>query len=145
MNRRLAIALAVLLLAACDRFPNDPEGSLDTIRARGTIRVGVPYTMPPEAGALLRRLEGATDARAQRVAGSLEPQLQAVEGGDLDLVIAPFRRDTVLATATALSPSIRTERRGQNRIEWRAAMRNGENRWISLVEVQARQIAGSAK
>jgi hypothetical protein len=145
MTSRLAIAFGALLLAACDRFPADLEGSLDRIHRRGTICVGVQQAMPPEAEALLRRLESATGAQARRMAGSLEPQLQAIEDGDLDLVIAPFREDGGLATATTLSPPLRIERRGQHRIAWRAAMRSGENRWISLVEVQARQIGRGAK
>ena len=35
----------------------------------------------------------------------------------------------------------RTEGRGKAAVEWRAAMRNGENRWISLVEINARRVA----
>jgi DNA-binding transcriptional LysR family regulator len=146
MSRGLALAaLGALLLTACDRFPRDPEHSLDDIRARGILRVGVPQDMPPEAGALLQRLESATGARTRRTAGPVEPLLQAVEDGDIDLVIAPFRKDTPSATANALSPPICTEGSGKKAIEWRAAMRNGENRWISLVEINARQVARSAK
>ncbi|WP_162248133.1 MULTISPECIES: hypothetical protein [unclassified Sphingopyxis] len=139
------IAIVTLLLAACDRFPSDPEQSLESIRSRGTIRLGAPENIPPEASALLRRLEKETGARTLRRSGEIEPLLQAVEDGDIDLVIAPFRKDTPSATANALSPPIRTDGRGDKAIEWRAAMPSGENRWISLVEVNARQVAGRAK
>lgn len=146
MSPRLALVVAgALLLGGCDRFPSDPGHSLDEIRARGTIRVGVPQDMPPEAGALLRRLESATGARVQRTTGAVEPLLQAVEDGDIDLVIAPFRKDTPSATTNALSPPIRIDARGKKPIEWRAAMRSGENRWVSLVEINARQVAEGAK
>ncbi len=90
-------------------------------------------------------LETATGAQARRTSGPVEPLLQAVENGDLDLVIAPFRADTPVSTTNALSPPIRTDGKGKNAIEWRAAMRNGENRWISLVEIKARQVAGNTK
>ncbi|MHA4837646.1 hypothetical protein [Sphingopyxis sp. MSC1_008] len=139
------IAVGALFLAACDRFPSDPEHSLDEIRARSTIRVGAAADVPPEASSLLRMLETATGAQARRTSGPVEPLLQAVENGDLDLVIAPFRADTPVSTTNALSPPIRTDGKGKNAIEWRAAMRNGENRWISLVEIKARQVAGNTK
>lgn len=146
MNRSLALVIvSALLLAGCDHFPSDPEQSLNDIRTRGTIRVGTPQDMPPEAGALLRRLESATGARAQRLPGGIEPLLQAVEDGEIDLVIAPFRTDTPSATTNALSPPIRIEGSGRKAIEWRAAMRSGENRWISLVEINARHVAGNAR
>lgn len=139
------VAIVTLFLAACDRFPSDPEQSLDSIRSRGTIRLGAPENIPPEASALLRRLEKETGARTLRRTGEIEPLLQAVEDGDIDIVIAPFRKDTPSATASALSPPIRTDGSGDKAIEWRAAMRNGENRWISLVEGNARRVAGRAK
>lgn len=139
------IAIVTLLLAACDRFPGDPGQSLENIRSRGTIRLGAPDDIPPEASALLRRLEKKTGARTLRRSGEIEPLLQAVEDGDIDLVIAPFRKDTPSATVNALSPPIRTDGSGEKAIEWRAAMQSGENRWISLVEVNARQVAGGAK
>lgn len=136
-----ALATAMLLLAACERFPSDPGHSLDSIRSSGIIRLGAPQEIPSEANSLLRRLETATGARVERTSAPLEPLLQGVEDGDIDLVIAPFRHYTPLATANALSPAIRTEGSGEDAIEWRAAMRNGENRWISLVETNARHVA----
>lgn len=141
--KRTAIILAVLLLGGCDSFPRDPSHSLDDIRARGTIRVGVQPNPPPQATALLQRLERATGAKAQVRGGNLEPMLQKLEDGDIDLVIAPFKKDTPWAMQSALSPPIRSEGQGDAVIEWRAAMRSGENRWIILVETNARKIAAT--
>lgn len=141
------LILAALFLAGCDYFPRDPGHSLDEIRARGTIRVGTGQDLPPQATSLVQRLERATGARAQYQEGALEPLLQKLEAGNLDLVVAPFTKGTPWATLSALSPPVRTEGRGDHAIEWRAAMRSGENRWIMLVETNARKVsrAGDAR
>jgi hypothetical protein len=141
LAKRAALVLTVLLLGGCDTFPRDPSHSLEDIRARGTIRVGVQPNPPAQAAALLQRLERATGARAEVRAGNLEPMLQKLEDGDIDLVIAPFKKDTPWAMQSALSPPIRSEGQGDAVIEWRAAMRSGENRWIILVETNARKVA----
>lgn len=141
-HRKAAFALATaLLLAGCDRFPRDPAHSLDDIRARGTIRVGTGQDLPPEAKQLLKRVEKAAGAKAELQRGALEPLLDKLEAGEIDLVIAPFTKATPWATMRALSPPLRTEGRGERAVEWRAAMRNGENRWIFLVETSARKVA----
>ena len=67
-----------------------------------------------------------------------------IVNGKIDLVIAPFAKDTPWATMRALSPPVRTEGKGDHAVEWRAAMRTGENRWITMVEINARQVAGQA-
>lgn len=139
---KAALALTIaLLLAGCDSFPRDPAHSLDDIRARGTIRVGAGQELPPEAKALLKDVERAAGAKAELQRGALEPLLDRLETGEIDLVIAPFTKKTPWATMRALSPPVRTEGQGEQAIEWRAAMRSGENRWIMLVETSARAIA----
>ena len=70
--------------------------------------------------------------------GELEPLLASLDDGGVDLVVAPFRKGTLLEAAAALSPPLATTGQGEKVIEWRAAMKNGENRWISLVEASAR-------
>lgn len=137
------LAAAMLLAGGCDRFPDDPEHSLDNIRSRGVVRIGTQPVLPPEAEELVRRIERATGARAQLREGALEPMLSELEKGKIDLVIAPFRKDTPWAAMTALSPPLRAERSGKAGTEWRAAMRSGENRWILLVETEARKAAGA--
>ena len=142
MTLRFALpAMAALLTAACHAYPQDPANTLKDIRARGTIRVAA-HAMPPEAQGLVHRLEAATGARARIVDGQMEPMLQALEAGKLDLVLAPFSQDTPWKATVALSPALRTQGRTPETLEWRAAMRGGENRWIILVETQARQIGG---
>ena len=137
----MALVLVALSLAGCDYFPRDPDHSLQEIRTRGTIRVGAQLDLPPEAMQLVKRLERATGAKAQYREGPLEPLLQKLDTGQIDLVIAPFTKETPWATSSALSPPFRTEGRDKHVIEWRAAMRSGENRWIFMVETNARKIA----
>jgi len=144
--RARCVALALVgLLAACDSLPRDPEHTLEDVRARHAIRVGEVLSetqaMPVEAGRLLRGLEAATGATAEITRGPMEPLLQKLDSGKLDLVIAPFAKDTPWVALASLGPVLRTEGSGEERIEWRAAMRNGENRWIMLVESRSRQAA----
>lgn len=141
-HRKTALALTIaLLFAGCDSFPRDPAHSLDDIHARGTIRVGAGQVLPPEAMQLLQQVEKAAGAKAELQRGALEPLLDKLEAGEIDLVIAPFTKKTPWTTMRALSPPFRTEGQGERAIEWRAAMRSGENRWIFLVETSARKVA----
>jgi len=130
--------LIALPLAACDALPKDPDGTLAAIETRGDIRVAATAPLPAEALRLLDRLQKRTHAMPRLQTGELEPLLSRLDEGGVDLVIAPFRKGTLLETSAALSPPLATSGRGERAIEWRAAMKNGENRWISLVEASAR-------
>lgn len=134
----IAETLIALPLAACDALPKDPNGTLDAIEARGDIRVAVTAPLPAEALGLLDRLQRRTHAIPRLQTGELEPMLARLDDDGVDLVIAPFRKGTLLETSAALSPPLATSGHGEKAIEWRAAMKNGENRWISLVEASAR-------
>ena len=133
-------AISALFLTACDAFPRDAEGTLATIRNEKIIRVGITRPLPAEGEELLDRIAGKARAKPMLGEDSLEPLLQKLDDGKLDLVIAPFTKATPWATEAALSPPILTENGEEKPIEWRAAMRNGENRWIMLVETEARHI-----
>jgi hypothetical protein len=137
-RRLIAATLIALPLAGCDALPKDPDGTLAAIETRGDIRVAATAPLPPEALRLLDRLQKRTHAVPRVETGELEPLLARLDEGGVDLVVAPFRKGTLLQTAAALSPPLATSGRGEKVIEWRAAMKNGENRWISLVEASAR-------
>jgi len=141
--RGALLALAAIAVAGCDALPRDPEHTLANIEARGAIRVGA-HDLPPEAMNLLHNLETATGASVVVSDGATEPMLRRLDAGELDLVIAPFVKDTPSMTLAALSPAIRSDGDPDDPIEWRAAMRGGENRWIMLVEHQVRQVANEA-
>lgn len=134
----IAATLIALPLAACDALPKDPDGTLHAIQTRGDIRVAATAPLPPEALRLLDRLQTRTSAIPRLQTGELEPLLARLDKGDVDLVVAPFRKGTLLETSAALSPPLATSGQGEQAIEWRAAMKNGENRWISIVEASAR-------
>lgn len=137
------VALSTLTLAACGSFPQDPENTLDTIRDRGVVRVGIERPIPAEASTLLQQIELATGAKASISQDGVEPLLAKLDTGEIDLVIAPFGQKTPWATKAALSPPLRVEGAGKNATEWRAAMRGGENRWIMLVEAKARSVSSA--
>lgn len=138
-------AMSVLLLTACDAFPQDAEGTLATIQKRKVIRVGVTHPLPAPGEQLLVGIAYKAQAKPMLSQGSLEPLLQKLDDGKLDLVIAPFTKKTPWAAEAALSPPILIEGDKEKPIEWRAAMRNGENRWIGLVEKEARRIGAGPK
>jgi len=133
--------MAALLLAGCDHFPQDPEGTLENVQATHSFRVGVERDLPPEAARLLREVEGATGSTARVSEGSVEPLLTKLEKGEIDLVIARFGKETPWDAEAALSPPLRIDGAGETATEWRAAMRTGENRWIMLVETRARRVS----
>ena len=92
----LAGLVVALGLAGCDRYPRDPEKTLETVRG-GVMRVGVTEVEPwvwregEEARGveadLVRELAEELDARIQWVWGTPEEHLAALEQWQLDLVI----------------------------------------------------------
>lgn len=139
--RRVALCLlapAIFLMSGCDKFPADMDGSLAIIEQRKAFTVGMAAPIPSSAKQLVARLEKATGSRVRIVSGPLEPLVADLEAGKLDLIVAPFRKDSPLVADVSLSPPIAQAGEG---IEWRAAMKNGENRWIMLVETEARGVA----
>lgn len=136
-------ALCTIQLMACDRFPQDPENTVDRIREQRIIRVGVEQPIPREARRLLAEIERATGAKAVISRNGVEPLLTKLGAGEIDLVIAPFGKETPWAVEAALSPPVRIDGNGKGATEWRAAMRTGENRWIMLVETSARRASSA--
>jgi polar amino acid transport system substrate-binding protein len=102
--RTLLVAIAAALaLGACDRFPRDPERTLERARG-GVIRVGVapnpPWTIlgGAEPGGveadLARDFARSLDARITWVAGPESDLLRGLESFELDLVIGGLTDDT---------------------------------------------------
>jgi ABC-type amino acid transport substrate-binding protein len=144
MKWRLAFC-AALTLAACDRLPMDPDGTLERVRAQRSFRVGLIATGDAPVGAerqhqFLIRVARATGARPLVEEGASEPLLIALEEGRLDLVIGPLSPESPWVSRVALLRSI-----GETETPQRLALipiaRNGENRWIMLLEAEARPFA----
>lgn len=97
--RNASLAAALVLIAACD-LPRDPENTLERIRERGEIRVGVTDSPPlirrtslePNAeprgveADLIRELAEKHGVGVRWHWGNLEEHYAALEGFDLDLV-----------------------------------------------------------
>ena len=141
MKKRIA-AIFLLTLAACDTLPRDPEGTVDRIRQSHILAIGVasPF-IPPEAAQLIRALARENGARAVVRHGTLEPLIVDLDAGRLDMVIAQQAKRTPWKTLVAPGPSLSARGTGRDRLEWRALMKNGENRWIMQVEATSRRVA----
>jgi ABC-type amino acid transport substrate-binding protein len=148
MKWRLAFC-ATLTLAACDRLPMDPDGTLDRVRSERSFRVGLIATgnAPVNAGlerAFLGRVARATGARPTMVTGASEPLLLDLEDGGLDLVIGPLSSESPWVERVALIEPLGAAP-GPHKAVVTPIARNGENRWISLLEREARGVAGGAR
>lgn len=145
MKWRLAFC-AILMLAACDRLPMDPDDTLDRIRSEHRFRVGVIATGGAATdrraeAAFLARVARATGARPMVEQGASEPLLLDLEDGGLDLVIGPLSSETPWVQRVALLPSLGSVP-GPHDVLVTPIARNGENRWIMLLEREARAVAG---
>ena len=140
-----ALSICLLLLSGCGDFPRDPLGTLERVRAERSFRVGMvaPLGDRPDAAVqrLLEQVAAASSARPVLVRGDSEPLLNRLEEGELDLVIGRFEAASPWATMVSFAPPLRVERQGSTDFNLGAAMRNGENGWIALVEAASRDSA----
>ena len=137
--------LLCIALAACGPYPDDISGTLARIEQSGRIRVGLAglgSADEPAAHRFVARLERATGAQAALARGPAERLLARLEEGDLDLVIGEFAADSPWAMPVAIIEPLATRREGKRVLELAPAARNGENRWIALVEREVRDGAG---
>jgi DNA-binding transcriptional LysR family regulator len=147
---RLVCLILALVVGGCG-MPRDVEGTSDAIAAAGTIRIGL-ATHSGAAGPddarlashLIARLERETGAHARIVRETSEPLLLDLEAGELDLVIGSFDAKTPWVKRVSFAPALATRQRGEAKLELKAAGRNGESRWISLIERQSRAVADEA-
>ena len=114
--RRLAaavLALPILLLAGCGlSIPVDPDGTLDAVQG-GTLRVGV---SPHEGWAevvdgegvgreaeLVEGFADSLDADVEWIEGGEEHLMEALDGGDLDLVVGGLSDASPWTTHAAIT------------------------------------------
>ncbi|HUD90460.1 hypothetical protein [Sphingobium sp.] len=146
---RHSFILPVLLsLVACDALPRDPGGTSTRIEQTRSFSVALAdpsVRSAPEVGKLIREIERRTNAHPQWRAGLGEKLLQQLDHGSLDLLIGRFTADSPWATAVAFGPALSSSGPKDAPIELKAAMRNGENRWIMTVERASRAISTEAR
>jgi polar amino acid transport system substrate-binding protein len=142
-----SLLISTLSLATACGLPRDPEGTLDRVRG-GTIRVGFVVDTPwvTAAGDGADGIEGAIAAELARGLGARiawshgaeTPLLEALHGGDLDLVIAGLTKDSPWASRVSLTRPyfvdtiiVRGER---TEVPHVVAVPPGENAWQVHVE-----------
>ena len=140
---------AALALAGCDRLPRDPDGTLDRVRSERSFRVGLIATgggrVAAEAeSAFIKGVARAAGARPLLEEGASEPLLLDLEDGRLDLVVGPLSSESPWLERVALLPPI-GEGAGPHHVLVTPIARNGENRWIMLLEREARRAARGAE
>lgn len=109
----VAIATAASMLVGCASIPADPDGTLDRARG-GTLRVGVtesaPWVVLSEDGEptgtepeLVRAFAERIDAEVEWTQGSETRLTDALESGELDVVIGGLLDDTPWAQSAAVT------------------------------------------
>lgn len=147
MFTRYTSVILALASSACG-MPRDVEGTIDAIETGKVIRVGLVGNGDHISGEddqlarrLISRLESRTGAKAQVLRGAAEPLLLDLEAGELDLVVGSFDAKTPWMKRVSFAPALADRPRGRGSIELKAAGRNGESRWVSLIERESRSLA----
>ena len=141
------LLLTLCILSACHALPRDPAGTSQRIAERKIFTVApveAGLTRDPGVRALIALLEQRTNARAVWKVGSGETLLQQLDEGQLGRALGRFRKDSPWKMDVAFGPPLRSTGSGDDPIELKAAMRNGENRWIMTVESASRTVAQKA-
>jgi ABC-type amino acid transport substrate-binding protein len=144
----LPLLLTGLALSGCGSLPRDPDGTLDRVRAQHLVRVGVIADGGDPAGdgesaAFLARVAQATGARVAVRQGASEPLLLDLQAGRLDLVIGTVSPDSPWVSEVAILKPVAEPVSPQHLVVTPIA-RNGENKWIMLLERERDAVAGGA-
>jgi ABC-type amino acid transport substrate-binding protein len=100
---RAALLLVVTLLAAGCAYPQDPDGTLDRVEG-GTLRAGVsPSDRSAAEMRLVERFAQDLGARVRWTRDGEEHLIEALEKGDLDLVVGGLTRTSPWKTHAALT------------------------------------------
>jgi hypothetical protein len=137
--------VAALALGGCDSLPRDAEGTLDRVEAGRQFRVGLiadggDGRALAAARAFVARVSQATQARPELRTGASEPLLLDLENGRLDLVVGVLAEQSPWTSEVAILQPL-AEVRAPERLLVTPIARNGENRWIMLLEREAETLA----
>jgi len=150
MTFRLLPVAVALVAAGCSEIPKDPDETLERIRRQQEFRVGI--IAPGADGGetarqrlLLARVARSTGARPRIVTGASEKLLEAIEMGELDLVVGELAQNSPWRKRVTLLPPLEPKTEGENKSQSKlhAVARNGENAWISLLYREAKAVSGA--
>lgn len=125
---------------ACSAIPADVEGTVARIERDRRFRVGLIEPLPD--GVAVRRyiadVGQSVGATPEIETGAAEPLLLRIEQGELDLVLGEFDRKTPWSKRVSPLPPLATRRIGTADVDLTPIARNGENRWIALLDAQTK-------
>lgn len=147
MKGHIAGMIMTLLIAGCDQLPRDPAKTLVRIEQTRTFDVGLVAGTPddPVTHQLLSEIQHRTQARAQMHEGPAERLFGDLDAGTLDLVVGTVSKDSPWKTDVTFGPALRTLPGSEEPLQLRTVMRNGENRWIMLVERASLAVSAEAR
>jgi polar amino acid transport system substrate-binding protein len=106
------LSVCCLVLGGC-QFPKDPEGTLDKVRERGTIEVGVTHADPfvnldgPEPTGieveLIKEFARHLGVEIEWVEGSESQLVELLEGTEIDVMLAGLDRQSPLQQEVGLT------------------------------------------
>ncbi|MFC8304280.1 transporter substrate-binding domain-containing protein [Specibacter sp. NPDC057265] len=131
------VACIALLTACSTSFPADPEGTLERV-TNGTLRVGVsqnpPWVQTPDGQEpqgkepdLIRNFAMGIGAEVEWAENGEEQLFDALERGDLDVVIGGFTDQTPWTEYGAVTRPYTQEQRGGTQDKHVMVVRMGEN------------------
>ncbi len=131
----MVAALLLPFLAGCDGFPRDIAGTSEEIKTTGILRAGIVAGDSDEAKerAWVEKIAETVGADADIKAGSAATLLHELEEGRIDLVMGQFAKASPWKTMVAFTDSPEADAPRSHVPVLRAAVRNGENRWLMLV------------
>ncbi len=139
---RLFFSTMALACAGCDAIPRDIDGTLARVGRDRQFRVGIvePTGRTDKIRRYVARVAAASRATAVVEKGAAEVLLLRLEQGKIDLVLGRFDRKTPWATRVFALPPLATDRIGPADVDLIPIARNGENRWVALLDAQTRAI-----
>ncbi|MDQ3495557.1 MAG: ABC transporter substrate-binding protein [Pseudomonadota bacterium] len=144
---RIAACLVVLALAACDRYPRDPQDTLARVQGQ-VLRIGIAPDPPfvvlapgqPPRGAEIALIEAwaeALDARVLWVEGAHDALMEDLEAFRLHAVVGGLAADTPWKTRVGLSRPFHLHA-GDGLHDRVLAVPPGENAWLLHFETFVR-------
>lgn len=137
-----------LALVGCANLPWDAEGTMERVQRTKVLRAGV---VAPSGGKadlsrqrFLQRLAAETGSETSIRYGSAEALLPSLEEGGLDIVVGDFSVDSPWADRVAIMPSPKQMGAVAGKPAPAAAVRHGENGWLTLIYEHAELMRGRA-